>query len=37
VRIRAATPGSTITIIVELPNNGGLKTFKVTLGSAPSN
>ena len=37
VRIRAATPGSTITIIVDLPNNGGLKTFKVTLGSAPSN
>jgi putative serine protease PepD len=37
VRIRAATPGSTITIIVELPSNGGLKTFKVTLGSAPSN
>jgi S1-C subfamily serine protease len=37
VRIRSAVPGSTITIIVELPNNGGLKTFKVTLGSAPSN
>ena len=37
VRIRAATPGSTITVIVDLPNNGGLKTFKVTLGSAPSN
>jgi S1-C subfamily serine protease len=37
VRIRAAVPGSTITVIVELPNNGGLKTFKVTLGSAPSN
>jgi putative serine protease PepD len=36
VRIRAALPGSTVTIIVELPNNGGLKTFKVTLGSAPS-
>jgi len=37
VRIRAALPGSTITIIVDLPNNGGLKTFKVTLGSAASN
>ena len=37
VRIRAAVPGSTITVIVDLPNNGGLKTFKVTLGSAPSN
>ena len=37
VRIRSAVPGSTITVIVELPNNGGLKTFKVTLGSAPSN
>jgi len=37
VRIRSAVPGSTITVIVELPSNGGLKTFKVTLGSAPSN
>jgi putative serine protease PepD len=37
VRIRSSVPGSTITVIVELPNNGGLKTFKVTLGSAPSN
>jgi len=37
VRIRAAAPGSTITVIVDLPNNEGLKTFKVTLGSAPSN
>lgn len=37
VRIRSAVPFSTITVIVELPNNGGLKTFKVTLGSAPSN
>ena len=37
VRIRSAVPGSTITVIVELPNNGGLKTFTVTLGSAPSN
>lgn len=37
VRIRSAVPGSTITIIVELPNNGGLTTFKVTLGQAASN
>lgn len=37
VRIRSAVPKSTITIIVELPNNGGLKTFKVTLGQAASN
>ena len=37
VRIRAAVPGSTITVIVDLPNNGGLKTFKVILGQAPSN
>ena len=37
VRIRAALPGSTITVIVDLPNNGGLKTFKVTLGQAASN
>ena len=37
VRIRAGLPGSTITVIVDLPNNGGLKTFKVTLGSAASN
>jgi putative serine protease PepD len=37
VRIRSAIPGSIITVIVDLPNNGGLKTFKVTLGSAASN
>jgi putative serine protease PepD len=37
VRIRSAVPGSTITVIVELPNAGGLKTFKVTLGQAASN
>jgi putative serine protease PepD len=37
VRIRAALAGSTITVIVDLPNNEGLKTFKVTLGSAASN
>jgi len=37
VRIRAAVPGSTITVTVDLPNNGGLKSFKVILGSAASN
>lgn len=37
VRIRAYAPGTIISVVVELPNNGGLKTFKVTLGSAPSN
>ena len=37
VRIRSAVPGSTITIIVELPNAGDLKTFKVTLGQVASN
>jgi len=37
VRIRSAVPGSIITVIVDMPNNGGLKTFKVTLGSAASN
>lgn len=37
VRIRAAVPGGVITVIVDLPNNGGSKTFKVTLGSAASN
>jgi putative serine protease PepD len=37
VRIRSAVPGSIITVIVELPNTGGLKTFKVTLGQAASN
>jgi len=37
VRIRSAIPGSIITVVVDLPNNGGLKTFKVTLGSAASN
>jgi len=37
VRIRAYAPGTTITVIVDLPNNGGLQTFKVILGSAPSN
>jgi putative serine protease PepD len=37
VRIRAYAPGTIITVIVELPNNGGSQTFKVTLGSAASN
>jgi len=37
VRIRSAVPGSTITVIVDLPNNGGSQTFKVTLGQAASN
>jgi putative serine protease PepD len=37
VRIRAYSPGTIITIIVDLPNNGGSQTFKVTLGSAASN
>jgi len=37
VRIRSAVPGSTITVIVDLPNNGGLQTFKETLGQAASN
>jgi len=37
VRIRSYAPGTVVTVIVELPSNGGLKTFKVTLGSAASN
>ncbi len=36
VRIRSYAPGSTVTVVVDLPNSGGSKTFKVTLGSAPS-
>jgi S1-C subfamily serine protease len=36
VKIRSYAPGSTITIVVDLPNRGGSKTFKVTLGTAPS-
>jgi putative serine protease PepD len=35
VRIRSYIPGTVVTVVVELPT-GGLKTFKVTLGSAPS-
>ena len=36
VKIRSYVPGSTITVVVDLPNSGGSKTFKVTLGTAPS-
>ena len=36
VKIRSYAPGSTITVVVDLPSSGGSKTFKVTLGSAPS-
>ena len=35
VRIRSYVPGTVVTVVVELPT-GGTKTFKVTLGSAPS-
>ena len=35
VRIRSYAPGAVVTIVVDLPT-GGSKTFKVTLGSAPS-
>ncbi len=36
VKIRSYAPGSTITVVVDLPNGGGSKSFKVTLGTAPS-
>jgi S1-C subfamily serine protease len=36
VKIRSYAPGSTVTVTVELPT-GGSKSFKVTLGTAPSN
>ncbi|CAB4923845.1 MAG: trypsin-like serine protease [Actinobacteria bacterium] len=36
VRIRSYAPGATVTILVDLPT-GGQKSFKVLLGSAPSN
>jgi putative serine protease PepD len=36
VKIRSYAPGATVTVTVELPT-GGSKSFKVTLGSAPSN
>jgi S1-C subfamily serine protease len=35
VRIRSYAPGSTVTVVVDLPT-GASKSFKVTLGSAPS-
>ena len=35
VRIRSYIPGATVSVIVELPT-GGNRTFRVTLGSAPS-
>jgi len=35
VRIRSYAPGATVSVVVDLPS-GGSKTFKVTLGSAPS-
>ena len=35
VRIRSYAPGSTVTVVVDLPT-GVSKSFKVTLGSAPS-
>ncbi|MDP1851707.1 MAG: trypsin-like peptidase domain-containing protein [Candidatus Planktophila sp.] len=36
VRIRSYAPGTTVTVVVDLPT-GGAKSFKVLLGSAPSN
>jgi putative serine protease PepD len=36
VKIRSYAPGATVTVTVELPT-GGSKSFKVTLGTAPSN
>jgi len=36
VKIRSYAPGTTITVTVDLPT-GGSKSFKVTLGTAPSN
>ena len=36
VKIRSYAPGSTITVVVDLPSNGGSRTFQVALGSAPS-
>jgi putative serine protease PepD len=37
VRIRSFAPGATVSVSVELPSNGGVKTFSVKLGKAPSN
>ena len=36
VKIRSYAPGTQITVVVDLPNSGGSKSFKVTLGTAPS-
>ncbi|MFM9151252.1 MAG: S1C family serine protease [Candidatus Planktophila sp.] len=36
VKIRSYAPGTTVTVTVDLPNSGGSKSFKVTLGTAPS-
>ncbi len=36
VKIRSYAPLSVVSLVVDLPNGGGSKTFKVTLGSAPS-
>jgi putative serine protease PepD len=36
VKIRSYAPGATITVVVDLPNSGGSKSFKVILGTAPS-
>jgi S1-C subfamily serine protease len=36
VKIRSYAPGTSITVVVDLPNSGGSKSFKVTLGTAPS-
>ena len=36
VRIRSYAPGTTVTVVADLPT-GGQKSFKVLLGSAPSN
>ena len=36
VKIRSYAPGTTVTVVVDLPS-GGSKTFSVKLGSAPSN
>jgi len=36
VKIRSYAPGATVTVVVDLPNSGGSKSFKVTLGTAPS-
>ena len=37
VRIRSYAPGSTISVVVELPSSGGSKTYSIKLGSTASN